>query len=354
MTMAAATILNAVDRPAMSALDAPNTFEGIPAAPALRLTSSERETADHATVSAGDLRELMRAVNETTERLHATHVSLQNQVARLQQELAEANAALRRSQALAALGEMAAGIAHEVRNPLGSIQLYVQMLAEDVADKPAQAELCGKISRAVVGLDAIVRDVLAFSRDTTIETQPTTTQELFDRALANCQSLVANRVQVIRSNAESCHHLRVDAGLITQALSNIIRNAVEAMTEHNSSTRQLMLSSNRGNVRCPTGKTELRVTLTVQDTGPGIPPEVQDRMFNPFFTTRATGTGLGLAIVHRIIDAHGGHIRVHTLPPPAGGARVELYLPVKPNGSTPVRIGKSSENYVVREALPRG
>ena len=86
-----------------------------------------------------DLKHLMRAVSETTERLEGTHLALQQEVARLQGELAEANAQLRRSRALAALGEMAAGIAHEVRNPLASIGLYVQMLGEDLADRPPQA-----------------------------------------------------------------------------------------------------------------------------------------------------------------------------------------------------------------------
>ena len=111
-----------------------------------------------------DLRELMRSVNETTERLQHTHVTLQQQVASLQKELAEANAQLCRSRSLAALGEMAAGIAHEVRNPLASIGLYVQMLGEDVADRPPLARLCDKIARAVKGLDAIVRDVLMLPR----------------------------------------------------------------------------------------------------------------------------------------------------------------------------------------------
>jgi signal transduction histidine kinase len=134
-------------------------------------------------LDAADLHDLLRLVNETSQQLQATHIRLQDEVARLQRELAEANAALRRSQALAALGEMAAGIAHEVRNPLGSIQLYVQMLAEDLNDRPAQAALCAKISRSVTGLDAIVRDVLSFSRDMTIRPQLVRAADLIERAL---------------------------------------------------------------------------------------------------------------------------------------------------------------------------
>ena len=111
-------------------------------------------------------------VTRTTGELQRTHVALQGQVRRLQGELAEANAQLRRSKALAALGEVAAGIAHEVRNPLGSIRLYAQMLAEDVGDRPPALDLCDKIGRAVTGLDAIVRDVLLFAGEIHLHAAP--------------------------------------------------------------------------------------------------------------------------------------------------------------------------------------
>ncbi len=282
----------------------------------------------HTIANPDDLRDLMQAVTETTQRLQATHISLQNQVSRLQGELAEANAALRRSQALAALGEMAAGIAHEVRNPLGSIQLYVQMLAEDLADRPAQAKICGKIDRAVIGLDAIVRDVLAFARNTTIDPQPTTADELMDRAISGCQGLLAGSIRVIREFEKTPLRLHADLVLITQALGNIIRNAVEAMSESSAGAHELRLHTSRRKVRCTNGKQEMRIILSVQDSGPGIPADVMDRLFNPFFTTRKTGTGLGLAIVHRIVDAHGGDITIQNVS--TGGARVDVCLPIKP------------------------
>lgn len=275
-----------------------------------------------------DLRDLMQSVTETAQRLQATHVALHNQVARLQRELAEANAALRRSQSLAALGQMAAGIAHEVRNPLGSIQLYVQMLAEDLADRPEQSALCSKIDRAVVGLDAIVRDVLTFARDMTIRPQPTTATELLERALASCESLLVGRDIGVRREDHSPCRLQADGCLMVQALSNVVRNAIEAMVEAESTQQTLTLGAAKRKVRCPDGRQAQRIVLWVQDTGPGIPEEVVDRVFNPFFTTRATGTGLGLAIVHRIVDAHGGHIRIANTAD--GGTRVELCLPARP------------------------
>ena len=274
-----------------------------------------------------DLRDLMRLVNETSQRLHATHVNLQSEVSRLQRELAEANAALRRSQALAALGEMAAGIAHEVRNPLGSIQLYVQMLAEDVSDRPEQAELCAKISRSVTGLDAVVRDVLNFARDLKIRPQCVSPQELFARALDACAPLLREGIEVT-CDSNPIAGFEADANLMTQALANVVRNAAEAMIEARSPVRLLRLTAVRRQICCPSGRHELRVVLAVRDSGPGIPPQVRERIFNPFFTTRATGTGLGLAIVHRIVDAHGGHIAIEN--PAEGGALFEVCLPLQP------------------------
>ena len=125
----------------------------------------------------------MEAMTETTRRLESTHDQLRCEVARLQGELAEANAQLRRSRDLAALGEMAAGIAHEIRNPLGSIQLYTQALSEDLQSSSPHAELCEKIGRAVVGMDAIVRDVLLFARDVRPRIVPMAIGDIIERSL---------------------------------------------------------------------------------------------------------------------------------------------------------------------------
>ena len=286
------------------------------------------------TIGLEDLKHLMRSVNETTERLADTHAVLQREVVRLQGELAEANAQLRRSRDLAALGEMAAGIAHEVRNPLASIGLYVAMLGEDVEDRPQSAQLCEKIARAVEGLDAIVRDVLLFAKDTSLSTEPTTAGVLLERALESCQSLLVEAdVRLVRVGPADGHlSLEADSGLLVQALGNLIRNGVEAMVESAASRRELRVEAIRQRRRCPDGRRAVRIVFCVADTGPGLSPEARQRMFNPFFTTRRTGTGLGLAIVHRIVDAHGGHVTAAN--GPDGGARVELCLPPKPSTSS--------------------
>jgi len=231
---------------------------------------------------------------------------------------------------------MAAGIAHEVRNPLASIQLYVQMLAEDVSEQPQQTELCEKIARAIKGLDDVVRDVLLFARDTKVNTAQFSASMLIDRALESCESLMTDGdITVVRQDAESSQFsLPVDAGLFVLALSNVMRNAADAMIESRSTHRELRTGVSRCMHRNPDGRRAQMAVFSVVDTGPGIDQQVVKRMFNPFFTTRKTGTGLGLAIVHRIVDGHGGHVSVAN--GSNGGAEVKLFLPLGgPNDTEP-------------------
>jgi signal transduction histidine kinase len=256
-----------------------------------------------------ELIEIVRAYNQVTDRLRESHEALNQEVARLQRELASANAALQRSKRLAALGEMAAGIAHEIRNPLASIQLYASMLRQDLTDRPEQQDVAGRIGEAVHGLNAIVGDVLTFSREMRVRRIEGSAIETFERAVQAVGPMLDERAIELRYAGEDalvCH----DRELLHQALVNLIRNAVEAMGQ-------------QGTLTLGVAADEQGVDLIVRDSGPGIAPEQIDRIFNPFFTTRATGTGLGLAIVHRIVDAHGGTIAVHN----DGGAVFTLRLP---------------------------
>jgi two-component system sensor histidine kinase HydH len=284
-----------------------------------------------AEIGLDDLRDLMEHVTQTTLSLQQTHEALQNQVARLQGELAEARGQLSRSRQLAALGEMAAGIAHEIRNPLGSIQLYVQVLADDLEKHAEQRELCRKISAAVAGVDRIIHDVLAFSRDTRVQPQPTTIDAIVRRTLEACDALTAHAGMSVQTRVAANIPITADSVLLVQALGNVVRNAVEAMSEQPQGESRLEIAGEVRTVRCPDGQRRRRAVFTVRDTGPGIAPEVVQRMFNPFFTTRATGTGLGLAIVHRIVDAHGGHINVRNARELnlGSGAIIELCLPCR-------------------------
>jgi len=270
-----------------------------------------------------DLAQIVEAYSAVTERLQGSHERLQGEVVRLRRELTSANAQVQRSRRLSALGEMAAGIAHEIRNPLAAIQLYAGLAVEDlsqVEDDAGDAALDNvrKIASAVRGMSAIVNDVLSFARGMDPERAQLGVSELIDRVLAaNAPSIDQHEVDVVRRDLASPGlSLFADAGLVQPALLNLVRNAVDAMAE----------VEGRRVLTVGASEDEVGVVLTVADTGPGVPDDCIDRIFNPFFTTRSSGTGLGLAIVHRIADAHGGSITVHR-DPQHGGAVFSLSLP---------------------------
>jgi signal transduction histidine kinase len=283
-------------------------------------------------MSPADLAELVGAFNTVTARLQATHDALHAEVRQLKAELEEANAQVERSRRLAALGEMAAGISHEVRNPLGSIRLYAKILRDDLGDRPDSRLVAEKIMGAVSRLDAVVGDVLTFSRELKPRATWVDAGELLAASLDSARGEGAAWAGVsVRGPIVEPAGLSVwcDPNLVQQALVNLIRNAAEAMAElPEGRPRGLTLEARSVRRVQGEGAQTQRVSmvsLMVKDTGPGIPAEVMERMFNPFFTTRATGTGLGLAIVHRLADAHGGRVSVKNAR--AGGAIVELLLP---------------------------
>ncbi|MCA9303701.1 MAG: hypothetical protein KC996_06235 [Phycisphaerales bacterium] len=282
------------------------------------------DSASHSSdaLSPGDLAELMASFNEVTARLERTHSQLQGEVGRLNSELRQANEALQRSKRLAALGEMAAGISHEIRNPLGSIRLYAKMLEEDLAELPEQQATAVKIARAVRGLDGIVTDVLAFARELRVHRSGCLASDLVDASIESCRAQL-DGIEIIRAGVDA--PLSCDSGMIQQAIVNILRNACDA-------SRTVGASRIDVEIGLSEELEEDGVVLRVRDRGDGMPAEVVERMFNPFFTTRATGTGLGLAIVHRIIDAHGGRVVVYNNSErntDASGATVELHLPLR-------------------------
>ncbi len=278
-----------------------------------------------------DLTEILGAFNQVTENLSRSHDALQKQVSNLRRQLVSTDAQLQRSKRLAALGAMAAGIAHEIRNPLAAIQLYAAMLASDLdpqhanpTDPAALASTARKIESAVRGLNAIVTDVLSFAREIRPRPRWVPIDTLFDRAIESSRPAIeAASVTVAAAPIDpnpNNDRLQawIDPPLLNQALLNLIRNAVDAMAQQSRDSdppRRLSLSARLE---------DAQIVLTVRDNGPGIDDDDIDRIFNPFFTTRSTGTGLGLAIVHRIVDAHHGGIVVYN----DGGAVFELSLPL--------------------------
>ncbi len=247
-----------------------------------------------------DLHEVLQLYNDVTQRLQVSHERLEQEVVRLTEQLEEKNRELELKKRLAALGEMAAGIAHEIRNPLGGIQLYASTLAAEVADRPLAAELVRKISNGVKGLNALVSDMLTFTRDLHLQMRSEGLGDIVAGAVDLAQpALLEHGIDLRVHAAAQTAIVHGDARLLQRVLLNLLLNAADAIAESQATRREIVVAATAA---------AGRLRLTVTDSGPGIPPAVLEKMFDPFFTTKHSGTGLGLAIVHRIIEAHGGSI----------------------------------------------
>jgi signal transduction histidine kinase len=279
------------------------------------MTQTPTPTSDHAR-RVEELGRIILAYSEVTDRLQQSHNQLTQTVQSLRQELSEKNRQLERRNRLAALGEMAAGMAHEIRNPLGGIQLYSSMLAKDVVDRPESLQIVHKISGGVRRLESLVSQVLQFTREITAHTAAMDLAEIVNQSieLASPQLQARNVTCDVRGRVSM--PVNADPLLIGQLVLNLVLNAAEAIDGGGAVTIQF---------EAPPAESDARqFHLIVRDTGPGIPSHILDKIFNPFFTTKESGTGLGLAIVHRVVEAHDGTIIVTNQE--TAGARFEVRI----------------------------
>ena len=241
-----------------------------------------------------ELGAIIAAYNDVTDRLKVAHERLGGEVSRLREELRQKNAELRRRERLAALGEMAAGLAHEVRNPLGGIALYASMLEGQLADRPPSQMAASRISQGVRTLDRLVGEILDFAQEHRVDQRTCRLADVLSGVEEGIRPwAVEHMVEVTIEPAAFEVQAYCDPPRLQRVLLNLMMNAVQAVGEGG----HVRLSASAR----PDGR---GIEIEVCDDGPGIPPENLERIFNPFFTTRATGTGLGLAIVHRIVEAH--------------------------------------------------
>ena len=248
-----------------------------------------------------------RGLEGQAETLARSHQELQDQT-RL---LLEKEAQLHRADRLSALGQLSAGLAHEIRNPLGAIKGAVEILEEDYPPGHPKAEFYAIILKEVERLNGVVTNFLNFARPVTMRFVPVDIREV----LGSLEGLVsgqarAHRTQIFTSFHAGPARVMADEALLKQAFLNIMLNALEAMPDGGDlaiSTR-LAEPSADGVPDAPGREEWLEVVF--DDTGTGIPEENLGRVFDPFFTTKKDGTGLGLAITYRIIENHRGVIRV--------------------------------------------
>jgi signal transduction histidine kinase len=224
---------------------------------------------------------------------------------------------------LAAVGEMAAAIAHEVKNPLGGIEVMAGLLRRKLGDAPeAQLVLTDIIKEAKMA-NAIVQEVLEFVRPIRLQVERTRVGEAVQAAVQLAETKA--RRGDIRVDTKVPHDLPLIQGdqfQLTQLFTNLLANAYEAMDGRG----RVTVTASTVRVMDDIDSKEA-VVVELVDDGPGMPQEVADRVFNPFFTTKPQGTGLGLAIVRKIVDAHDGSIDLETVP--GRGTRIRVTLPVK-------------------------
>jgi signal transduction histidine kinase len=240
--------------------------------------------------------------------------TLADELKEANRNLVAAQADAQRSERLAALGQLTAGLAHELRNPLGTIRTSAEMLAKRVAPTDALAqELTGYISSEVDRTNELVKRFLDFAKPFRLQLAPVDLSEVIDRAIHQVKSRAEKKhVTIYRQDSPELSEVPLDAQWIEQMLANLLANAIDA-------------SPAEAVVTVVSREAEGGVELSVADRGAGIPEQNRQVIFNPFFTTKAEGTGLGLAIVSKIVDEHRGRIFVESNP--GEGSTFRVWLP---------------------------
>ena len=214
------------------------------------------------------------------------------------------NEEIEQSKRLSVIGEMIAGVAHEVKNPLQNISMGLTLLKYETEGSKECLETIENIMQGVKSLNSIVQDLLDFSKPMNLEIFDCDINDVLDEVLINMNEVfLKNRVKIVKNFYKGEKYIKIDGMKIKQVFINIIQNAVESMHDGGEIKISTEILSRNG-----TGYTEVRI----KDTGSGISEENMGKIFEPFFTTKSKGVGLGMAIVQRIIRLHGGEIKVNS------------------------------------------
>jgi two-component system, NtrC family, sensor histidine kinase HydH len=231
------------------------------------------------------------------------------EVRRLQKEV-------ERSRRLASVGSLAAGVAHEIRNPLSSIKGFATYFRERYKDRPGDQETAEVMISEVERLDRVISQLLEFARPSGLNIRPSDVGELIRRSLRLIEGDARGKGVEIRTEIDPVlPPLPMDADRINQALLNLYINAIQAMDGGGVLTIKAGVNGNAESLK-----------IRISDTGRGIDAYDREHIFDPYFTTKSSGTGLGLAIVHKIVEAHDGAIDVES--EPGRGTTMTLILPM--------------------------
>jgi two-component system sensor histidine kinase HydH len=220
---------------------------------------------------------------------------------------------LERSRRLAALGQMATGVAHEIRNPLGTLRGFAQYFRSQAEEKSESRQYADLMMSEVDRLNQTISSMLQFSRQREPDCTPVDMKGLLDKTASLMESDFQSHALSLHMNIEEDVQIEADPDMLLQVLLNLLRNSIHATPEGGSVT----VSVNRS------GET---VRIQVKDTGRGMTESERDKMFDPFFTTGKQGTGLGLAVSHQIVEQHDGHFETESSP--GEGTAITVVLPI--------------------------
>jgi len=259
-----------------------------------------------------DLQTVLAAWHTATVRLEQTHEALRQEVQHLTAELDVKNRELARKNRLADLGQMASHVAHEVRNNLVPVTLYLSLLRRRIASDAGGLDMIDKISAAFTAMDVMVNDLLHFTSDRAPQLQPCSLRRLVEDLTASlAPQFSAQAIDAVLDVSED-HCVLADREMLRRAVLNLVFNALDAMQDGGTLTLRSRAAGHG-------------IVLEIADSGHGLDQDSLPRVFEPFFTTKQGGTGLGLAIVSRIAEAHGGSVTARNLR--EGGAAFALCLP---------------------------
>jgi signal transduction histidine kinase len=259
-----------------------------------------------------DLETVLAAWHTATLRLERTHETLCSEVARLTRELEIKNRELARKNRLADLGQMASHIAHEVRNNLVPVSLYMSLLRRRLSEDSGSLDILAKIEAGFTALDATVNDLLNFTAHRQPQWQTFLVGDLVSEVCEALEPQLESQMIDVDIDVPPNTLLSADREMIRRALLNLVLNAIDAMPDGGA----LVITSYE-NAR--------GFELEVADSGPGLTDEAKRRAFEPFYSTKQNGTGLGLAFVHHVAEAHGGTVMVANCP--EGGAAFTIKIP---------------------------
>jgi signal transduction histidine kinase len=258
--------------------------------------------------------------NESTEKLETRHGELLREIEVLRALLREKDDQVKRAERLALLGETAASLAHEIRNPLGAISLFVSMLRRDLQDRPDALTHVDQVERGIKSLDAVVSNVLHFARNMRLRMGPMNLHSVVQELQHHFSSLYSPQCSFdVSLSGEP--YIRADEQGIRQCLYNILMNALQAVSFAGTISVRVADSDDQG-----------AIEVVIEDDGPGVQEEILGTLFEPFTSGRREGTGLGLSIVRRIVQAHGGEVSVCNTPHARFTVKIPKYGVVQEQG----------------------